>query len=172
MANYSTSATVVLSVNGKQAQNMLSQLEKDAKRLEKGISKASAAGDKATMKKLQSELNATNRMMDQLRGSASTAKQVLSRLDSATPRELQKTLYSLQNQLKGIAHNADEFNVVQGKIRLVQSEMQKLNQHGGLVAETFANLDKATPNQLRMSLKTLNSTRCSAAPPLGRRRPN
>ena len=36
MANYSTSANVILTVNGKQAQKMLSQLEKDAKRLETG----------------------------------------------------------------------------------------------------------------------------------------
>ena len=32
MANYTTTANVVLSVNGKQAQKMLATLEKDAKR--------------------------------------------------------------------------------------------------------------------------------------------
>jgi len=65
MANYSTSANVILTVNGKQAQKMLSQLEKDAQRLEKGIAKAATAGDKATMKKLQRELNSTRKMMEQ-----------------------------------------------------------------------------------------------------------
>ncbi len=39
MASYSTTANVILTVNGKQAQKMLSTLEKDAKRLEKGIAK-------------------------------------------------------------------------------------------------------------------------------------
>ena len=37
MANYTSTANVVLSVNGKQAQQMLSSLEKAAKRLEKQI---------------------------------------------------------------------------------------------------------------------------------------
>ena len=52
MANYTSTANVILSVNGKQAQKMLSQLEKDARRLEKQIAKAATAGDKATMKGL------------------------------------------------------------------------------------------------------------------------
>lgn len=84
MANYSTSANVILTVNGKQAQKMLSQLEKDAKRLENGIAKAAVAGDKATMKKLQRELNSTRKAMEQLKGTASTAEQVLLRLNKAT----------------------------------------------------------------------------------------
>ena len=67
MANYTSTANVVLSVNGKQAQKMLSQLEKDARRLEKQIATAAKAGDKATMKKLQRELKSTQRMMEQLK---------------------------------------------------------------------------------------------------------
>ena len=73
MANYTTTANVVLSVNGKQAQKMLATLEKDAKRLERELAKASTAGDKATMKKLQRELKSTQRMMEQLKGSSSSA---------------------------------------------------------------------------------------------------
>ncbi len=63
MSNYNTTANIILSVNGKQAQKMLSTLEKDAKRLETAIAKAATAGDSstqslgfaknATMKKLQ-----------------------------------------------------------------------------------------------------------------------
>ena len=81
MANYTTTANVVLSVNGKQAEKVLSSLEKDAKRLEKQLAKAATAGDKATMKKLQRELNQTNRLMDQLRGSSASVENVLRRLD-------------------------------------------------------------------------------------------
>ena len=53
MANYTTTANVVLSVNGRQAQKMLAQLEKDARRLEKQLATAAKAGDKATMNKLR-----------------------------------------------------------------------------------------------------------------------
>ena len=48
MANYTTTANVVLSVNGKQAQKMLATLEKDAKRLERELAKASTADRKST----------------------------------------------------------------------------------------------------------------------------
>ena len=51
MANYTTQANVVLSVNGKQSQKMLSTLEKDAQRLERQIAKAAQAGDKATTRR-------------------------------------------------------------------------------------------------------------------------
>ena len=92
MANYTSTANVILSVNGKQAQKMLSQLEKDARRLEKQITKASLAGDKATMKKLQRELKSTQRMMDQLKGSSASVDSTLRRLDKATPKDLNKAL--------------------------------------------------------------------------------
>jgi len=39
---------------------------KGPKRLEKGIAKAATASDKATMKKLQRELNSTRKMLKQL----------------------------------------------------------------------------------------------------------
>ena len=92
MANYNTTANVVLSVNGKQAQQVLSTLQREASNLEKKIAKAATAGDKATMRKLQRELSNTKRIIDQLQGSAATADQLLRRLDKASPRELNKTL--------------------------------------------------------------------------------
>ncbi|MBD5320077.1 MAG: phage tail tape measure protein [Bacteroides sp.] len=127
MANYTTQANVILSVNGRQAQKMLSTLEKDAKRLESQLTKAALAGDKATMKKLQRELNATNRMIDQLKGSAKSAEQVLKSLDKATPKELQRTLKTLQQQLNGIQRGTPAWNAHIAKIQAVKAEISKLN---------------------------------------------
>lgn len=127
MANYNTTANVILTVNGKQAQKMLAQLEKDAKRLERGIAKASTAGDKATMKKLQRELNATKRTMEQLKGSASTADVVLRRLDKATPKQLNQALKQLQQQLNGIQRGTPAWDAHVAKIRMVKAELQKVN---------------------------------------------
>jgi translation initiation factor 2B subunit (eIF-2B alpha/beta/delta family) len=86
MANYNTTANVVLTVNGKQAQRMLSTLEKDAARLEKQLASASTAADKATMKKLQREITSTNKMIEQLKSTAFSVDNVLRRLNSATPK--------------------------------------------------------------------------------------
>ena len=127
MANYNTTANVVLSVNGKQAQQMLSTLQREASNLEKKIAKAATAGDKATMRKLQRELSNTNRMINQLQGSAATADQVLRRLDKASPRELNKTLKTLQSQLNGIQRGTAAWDAHVAKIKAVKAELQKVN---------------------------------------------
>ncbi len=127
MANYTSTANVVLSVNGRQAQKMLSQLEKDARRLEKQLAKAAAAGDKATMKKLQRELNSTKRMMDQLKGSSASVDATLRRLDKASPKELNKALKLLQQQLNGIQRGSAAWDAQVAKIRAVKAELQKVN---------------------------------------------
>lgn len=127
MANYTSTANVVLSVNGKQAQQMLSTLQREAQNLEKKIAKAATAGDKATMRKLQRELSNTNRMITQLQGSAATADQVLRRLDKASPRELNKTLKTLQSQLSGIQRGTAAWDAHVAKIKAVKTELQKVN---------------------------------------------
>ena len=127
MANYNTTANVVLSVNGKQAQQMLSTLQREAQNLEKKIAKAATAGDKATMRKLQRELSNTNRMITQLQGSAATADQVLRRLDKASPKELNKTLKTLQSQLSGIQRGTAAWDAHVAKIKAVKTELQKVN---------------------------------------------
>lgn len=127
MANYTSTANVVLSVNGKQAQKMLSQLEKDARRLEKQIAKAATAGDKATMKKLQRELKSTQRMMEQLKGSSASVDQTLRRLDKTSPKELNKALKLLQQQLNGIQRGTAAWEAHVAKIQRVKAELQKVN---------------------------------------------
>ena len=127
MASYTSTANVVLSVNGKQAQKMLAALERDAKRLERQISAAASAGDKASMKKLQRELNQTNRLMDQLKGSAASTERVLTRLDKATPKELNKVLRQLKNELNGIERGTAAWDAHVAKIKAVRSELDKVN---------------------------------------------
>ncbi len=128
MANYTSTANVVLSVNGKQAEKMLAQLEKDARRLEKQIEKAATAGDKATMKKLQRELNSTRRMMDQLKGSSASVDNILRRLDKATPKELNKALRQLKNELNGIERGTAAWDAHVAKIKAVKAEIDRVNE--------------------------------------------
>lgn len=127
MANYTSTANVVLSVNGKQAQQMLSSLEKDAKRLERQIAAASKAGDKASMKKLQRELNQTNRLMDQFKGASASTERILSRLDKATPKELNKALRQLKNELNGIERGTAAWDAQITKIKAVRAEIDSVN---------------------------------------------
>lgn len=127
MANYTTTANVVLSVNGKQAQKVLATLEQDAQRLEKQIAKAATAGDKATMRKLQRELRQTQKAIDQIKGSAASVDNVLRRLDSASPKELNRTLRTLQTQLNGIQRGTAAWDNHVAKIKAVKAEIARLN---------------------------------------------
>lgn len=128
MANYNTSADIVLTVNGNQAKKMLADLEKDARKLEKGIKKAAQSGDKATMQKLQRELRQTHRAMDQLRNTGNSVENVLHRIDSATPRELNKALRDLQKQLNGIERGSSAWDAQLEKIRKVKSELASVRE--------------------------------------------
>lgn len=128
MSNYNTTANVVLSVNGRQAQKVLSSLQEEAQKLERKLAKAASAGDKASMKKLQRELNSTNRLINQLQGSAATAEQVLRRLDKATPKELQKTLRQLRNELNGIERGTADWDAHVAKIKAVKAEIERVNE--------------------------------------------
>jgi TP901 family phage tail tape measure protein len=127
MSNYNTSASVTLTVNGKQAQNVLKKLQSEATSLEQKIARASVAGDKATMQKLQRELRNTQNLMSQLQTTTKNVEQVMSRLDSATPKELNRTLRTLQSQLNGIERGSEAWNAHTAKIKAVKAELAKVN---------------------------------------------
>ena len=127
MANYTTSANVVVSINGKQALQMLRTLEKEANRLERQITKAAAAGDKVKVTKLQRELNQVRKTMDQVRGASQSVEQTLARLDRASPKELNRALRTLQQQLNGIQRGTTAWDAHVAKIRMVKTELQKVN---------------------------------------------
>lgn len=105
----------------------MSSLERKAEALRKKIDQAASAGDKATMQKLQRELNSTKRVMDQLQGSALKVDDVLRRLDSATPKELNKALRQLKRELNGLERGTQAWDEHVRKIRAVRAELDNVN---------------------------------------------
>jgi TP901 family phage tail tape measure protein len=128
MANINQSANITLTLNGQQATRMLSDLEKKSQRLEAALKKAASAGDAAGAKKLQRELTNTTRLIEQMKGATLSAEDVLRRLDSATPRELNKTLKTLQSQLNGMKRGTEAWDAHAKKIQAVRAEISKMNQ--------------------------------------------
>uniref|UniRef100_UPI004028E2EE hypothetical protein n=1 Tax=Prevotella sp. TaxID=59823 RepID=UPI004028E2EE len=70
MSNINTNATVTLTVNGRQAEDMLQRLRSQATNLEKAIDKAAKAGNKQQLTKLKRELKETNRQITQIESAA------------------------------------------------------------------------------------------------------
>lgn len=128
MSDINANATVTLTVNGKQAQNMLEQLKRQASDLEDKIAKAAAAGDKVQLKKFQRELKQTRRQIGQIESATQGVENVLKRLDKASPKELNRTLKELKRSLNGIERGTDEWNKQCESIKRVKAEIANVNE--------------------------------------------
>ena len=128
MSDINANATVTLTVNGKQAQNMLEQLKRQASDLEDKITKAAAAGDKVQLKKFQRELKQTRRQIGQIESAAQGVENVMKRLDKASPKELSRTLRELKKSLNGIERGTDEWNKQCESIKRVKAEIANVNE--------------------------------------------
>lgn len=150
MPDINANATVTLTVNGKQAQNMLEQLKKQASDLEERITKVAAAGDKVQLKKLQRELRQTHRQIGQIESATQGVENVMKRLDKASPKELNRTLKELKKSLNGIERGTDEWNKQCESIKRVKAEIANVNEelretekeHVGLVDRINGFVDK------------------------------
>lgn len=127
MSDYSTNASVNLTINGQQAEQTLVNLKQAALNLTNEIAKAGAAGDKVTLKKLRRELNDTNRKIKEIESATMQVDAVMRRLDKATPRDLQKSLATLNKQLDYMERGSNAWNEQVKKIKLVKNEISKVN---------------------------------------------
>mgnify|MGYP002677277226 CR=1 FL=1 len=128
MSDINANATVTLTVNGKQAQNMLEQLKRQASDFEDKITKAAAAGDKVQLKKFQRELKQTRRQIGQIESATQGVENVMKRLDKASPKELNRTLKELKRSLNGIERGTDEWNKQCESIKRVKAEIANVNE--------------------------------------------
>lgn len=127
MSSINSNATVTLTVNGKQAQDMLDNLKKKSQDLEHAIENAAKAGNKVELKRLQKELKQTNRQIAQIESATAGVEKVLKNLDRATPKELNKTLTTLKKQLNGIERGTEQWHRQAEAIKRVKAELAKVN---------------------------------------------
>ena len=127
MSDYSTNASVNLQINGQQAQETLANLKKAALNLTEEIAKAAAAGDKVTLKKLRREFADVKRQIKEMESTTMQVESVLKRLDHASPRDLQRTLATLNKQLDYMERGSEAWNAHVRKIQAVKNEIAKVN---------------------------------------------
>lgn len=131
MADYTSKAQIIVSVNSKQAENMLKNLERQAATIRKKMDEAAKIGDKGTVKKLQAQLKQTERLINQIKGASQAVEKSLESLDKATPKQLKKALSQLQKQLEGIERGSDAWKAHMEKIKAVKAEIARLNAEMG-----------------------------------------
>lgn len=127
MSSINTNATVTLTVNGKQAEDMLVKLKAQASNLENAIEKAAKAGNKQQLTKLKRELKETNRQISQIESAAQGVEHALQRLDEASPKELNRVLVQLKRNLNGLERGSEEWNKKCQAIKRVKAEIASIN---------------------------------------------
>ena len=127
MADYNSTATSTIYVNGKPAEAELQKLKQRASDLRDAIASAAKAGDKASLKKLRSELNQTKREVKEVEGAMHAAEVVMKRLDKATPKELQATLRQLKKELNDMERGTDAWDKQVSAIKRVKAELDSVN---------------------------------------------
>ena len=127
MSSINANATVTLTVNGKQAEDMLAKLKSQASNLEKAIEKAAAAGNRSQLTRLKKELKETNRQISQIESASKGVENVLARLDQTSPKELNRTLSQLKRSLNGLERGSEEWNRQCEAIKRVKAEIAKVN---------------------------------------------
>ena len=127
MSDYTTNASVNLTMNGEQPKKVLEELRNRAFNLENAIAKAAKAGNKTELTKLRKELKTTQRQIREMESSTMQVEKVLKQLDKATPKELQRTLKTLEKQLNNLERGSEAWKRQTEYIKRVRAEIDKVN---------------------------------------------
>ena len=127
MSDYTTNASVNLTMNGEQPKKVLEELRNRAFNLENAIAKAAKAGNKTELTKLRKELKTTQRQIREMESATMQVEKVLKQLDKATPKELQRTLKTLEKQLNNLERGSEEWKRQTEYIKRVRAELDKVN---------------------------------------------
>ena len=127
MSDYTTNASVNLTMNGEQPKQVLEELRKRAFNLENAIAKAASAGNKTELTKLRKELKTTQRQIREMESATMQVEKVLKQLDKATPKELQRTLKTLEKQLNNLERGSEAWKRQTEYIKRVRAEIDKVN---------------------------------------------
>ena len=127
MSDYTTNASVNLTMNGEQPKKVLEELRNRAFNLENAIAKAASAGNKTELTKLRKELKTTQRQIREMESATMQVEKVLKQLDKATPKELQRTLKTLEKQLNNLERGSEAWKRQTEYIKQVRAEIDKVN---------------------------------------------
>lgn len=123
-------AEVTLKVNSKEAQEKLEGLKKRAAQLREEFADAFKRGDTRAIDKATKELRKVNKEMDSMRTNAANIRAAMVRLNEATPRELQRTIKRINEELNSgrVKRGSEEWNAYIEKLKAARRELKLLRQ--------------------------------------------
>lgn len=129
MSGIKDTATVTLNVNGAQAKQMMSDLEAKIKQTEVTISSLKAnMADPKDVEKARKQLKTYQKQLDEMKSATEGVNKALGNLDTATPRELEKALRTLNKQLKDMEPGSKVWNEHVQKIKELKERLAEIRE--------------------------------------------
>lgn len=121
-------AEVILKVNSKEAQEKLEKLESKAADLREQFADAFRKGDTRGIDNINKQLQKVNKEINNMRTNAANIRAAMVRLDEASPRELQRTIKMINNELNSgrVKRGTKEWDDYVEKLKEVQAELSKV----------------------------------------------
>lgn len=123
-------AEVILKVNSKAAQDKLEKLEAQAADLRKKFAEAFRKGDTRGIHDTNKQLQKVNKEINNMRTNAANIRAAMVRLDEASPRELQRTIKLINNELNSgrVKRGTKEWDEYVAKLKEVNAELAKVKE--------------------------------------------
>ena len=120
---------VELIINNEKARKKMAELEKDFEAVQKAKEKALADGDWEGVKKATAAAKKLERQMDGVRQRAESVGEVLSKLDKASPKQLQNTIKQIERTLNSgtIERGSKEWQSMTEALRKCKAELADVN---------------------------------------------
>lgn len=120
---------VELIINNEKARKKMAELEKDFEAVQKAKEKALADGDWEGVKKATAAAKKLERQMDGVRQRAESVSNVLSKLDKASPKQLQNTIKQIERTLNSgtIERGSKEWQSMTEALRKCKAELADVN---------------------------------------------
>ena len=129
MSGISDKAVVTLQVNGSQAKQMMADLQKNIKATEQAIIRLkNSNADPKDIEKQRKLLRTYQKQLDEMRSATEGVNKAFKSLDTATPRQLEKTLKTLNKQLKDLKPGTAAWDEHTKKIQQVTAQLKVLKQ--------------------------------------------
>lgn len=129
MSGIHDTATVTLNVNGAQAKQMMSDLESKIKQTEATIASMKAnMADPKDIEKARKQLRTYQKQLEEMESATEGVNKALGNLDTASPRQLEKALHTLNRQLKDMEPGSKVWDEHVRKIKDLKNRLAEIRQ--------------------------------------------
>lgn len=121
-------AEVILKVNEQEAREKFEKLEAKAKELRKQFAEAFKKSDTRAIDEINKKLRQTDKELDNMRTNAANIRAAMVRLNEASPRDLQRTIKLINNELNSgrVKRGTKEWDEYVQKLKEVKAELKNV----------------------------------------------